>query len=890
MPKIEQELIDQVIEPGTERAHRAARAAISSVPVLGGAISNLHASHRAFLLRLMSGMLMINLFVVGFAGFLLIQSRQLHAERTANSTQNLARSLEQTITNVFDKTDVALLAVANEAERQLAMGRFDKVRLDAYISKQKAHIPELANMRVTNAKGAVAYGTGLPAGETVNVADRDYFISVRDTPQDALFLARPVFGRFTQTWVINLSRRVNYPNGTFAGVAFATIPIDYFTTLFSSFDLGTQGAITLCDREMAIIARHPEPKGAGSSIGIRLQSKELRHLMQLGRSAATYQTPGTIDNVERTLSFRTIPRYHLVVFVGRASRDYYSAWMGEASKTAGLVALFFLVTLAASWQIYRNWARENEALKELARHREHLAELVKERTSELEVKNEQLEEAQRIAHVGSWEVDHHTGRLHWSGEIYRIFGIVPSSREPRYQDFLDVVHPDDRHAVDTAFTESLRDPESVYNISFRALRPGGETRYMHAEGETSFNEAGNPLRTVGTAQDVTSLKLLEDQLLQAQKMESVGRLAGGVAHDFNNLLCVILGNVDLAMARVDGTQPLHKNLADIRSAAERSADLTRQLLTFARQQAVAPKVLDLNGKIEETLTLLRRLIGEDIDLAWLPGKGLWPIRLDPSQLDQLLTNLCVNARDAVPDVGKITIETKNSVFDEAYCTAHAGFVPGEFVLLAISDNGCGMDKNTMDRIFEPFFTTKELGKGTGLGLATVYGIVKQNNGFINVYSEPGNGTTFKIYLPRFESQHTIVDTAMAVAPPRGRGEAVLLVEDEPTLLESTGKMLEMQGYHVLSANTPEEAIRLAEEYTGMISLLMTDVVLPGMNGRKLSDKILLIRPTVKTLFMSGYTANVIAHHGVLDEGVHFLQKPFSLIDLAAKVGSVLEQA
>lgn len=395
MPKTERKLTDQVIEPGEK-------------------------AHRSFLLRLVSGMLVINLFVVGFAGFSLIQSRQLHAERTAISTQNLTRSLEQTITNVFDKADIALLAIADEAERQLATGRIDKARLDAYISEQKARIPELANIRAADAEGVVAYGTGLPAGETVNVADRDYFTSVRDAPQDALFLARPVFGRFTHTWVMNLSRRVNYPNGTFAGIVFGTIPIDFFTTLFSSFDLGAQGVITLGDREMAIIARHPEPKGAGSSIGMRLQSKELRHLMQLGRTAATYRAPSTIDNVERTFSFHTIPRYHLVVFVGRASRDAYSAWMGEVWNTAGIVALFFLVTLAASWQIYHNWARENEALKELTRHRKHLAELVKERTSELEVKNKQLEEAQRIAHVGSWEVDHHTGRLHWSGEIYRI--------------------------------------------------------------------------------------------------------------------------------------------------------------------------------------------------------------------------------------------------------------------------------------------------------------------------------------------------------------------------------------------------------------------------------------------------------------------------------------
>ena len=380
---------------------------------------------------------------------------------------------------------------------------------------------------------------------------------------------------------------------------------------------------------------------------------------------------------------------------------------------------------------------------------------------------------------------------------------------------------------------------------------------------------------------------LEEQLQQAQKMESIGRLAGGVAHDFNNMLGVILGHTELAMEQVDPAHPLFEDLSEVRKAAERSADLTRQLLAFARKQTVAPKVLDLNETVEGMLKMLRRLIGENIDLAWLPGPGLWPVKVDPSQIDQILANLCVNVRDAIAGVGKVTIETENMAFDEDYCREHAGFVPGEYVLLAVSDDGIGMDKETLSHIFEPFFTTKGVGEGTGLGLATVYGIVRQNNGFINVYSEPGKGTTFRIYLTRFaEGALPAQPKGPAEPDPRGH-ETILVVEDEPAILKMTLKMLERQGYIVLPAGSPGEAIRLAEQHTGEIHLLMTDVVMPEMNGRDLAKNLMSRHPGLKSLFMSGYTANAIAHHGVLDEGVQFIQKPFSIKDLAAKIREAL---
>ncbi len=380
---------------------------------------------------------------------------------------------------------------------------------------------------------------------------------------------------------------------------------------------------------------------------------------------------------------------------------------------------------------------------------------------------------------------------------------------------------------------------------------------------------------------------LESQLQQAQKMESVGRLAGGVAHDFNNMLSVILGHAELAIMKAGPSHPLSPHLEEIHNAAERSADLTRQLLAFARKQAVTPKVLKLNESVAGMLKMLQRLIGEDISLTWRPGTQLWPVKLDPSQIDQILANLCVNARDAIDNTGRITIETGNKSIDTGYCASNPEAVPGEYVWLTISDDGCGMDKETRNHIFEPFFTTKSVGEGTGLGLSTVYGIVKQNNGFVNVYSEPGQGTTFAVYLPRHTGTSGETATAAVAAPAQHGNETILLVEDEAAILNMATLMLENIGYSVLAASGPAEALRLAAEHSGRFQLLITDVIMPDMNGRDLAKNMLAAHPEVKCLYMSGYTANAIAHHGVLDEGLHFIQKPFTLPDLAAKVRETL---
>jgi PAS domain S-box-containing protein len=419
-------------------------------------------------------------------------------------------------------------------------------------------------------------------------------------------------------------------------------------------------------------------------------------------------------------------------------------------------------------------------------------------------------------------------------------------------------------------------------------RKDGEKRLLAWWCRSLIDEQGMVTGAISSAKDITEQVQQASRLQQALKMESVGRLAGGVAHDYNNMLSVIIGYTELALDKVDASDPICDDLEEIFSAAKRSAEITRQLLAFARKQPVCPKVIDINKVVENMLKMLQRLIGEEIDLVWLPEHPLWPVKIDPVQIEQVLTNLCVNARDAIAEVGSITIETHTANFDEAFCNSHTGFIPGEFIQLTVSDDGCGMDKATLDNIFEPFFTTKKLDQGTGLGLATIYGVVKQSNGFVNVYSEPGNGTTFKIYWPRHMGEAKRIREKTDTDIPMSRGETVLLVEDEAMIRKMSLRMLEKLGYKVLVAATPKEALHIAAQNTDQIQMLITDVVMPEMNGRKLADQLHALYPDIRIIFMSGYTANLITHRGVLDDGVNFIQKPFSARELGIKIRTILD--
>ncbi|MDZ7697699.1 MAG: PAS domain S-box protein [Deltaproteobacteria bacterium] len=517
----------------------------------------------------------------------------------------------------------------------------------------------------------------------------------------------------------------------------------------------------------------------------------------------------------------------------------------------------------------------------------------KDAIEELRVSEEKYRTILESMEEGYYEVDIAGNFTFFNDSLCRMFGYAQD--ELMGMNYRVYTAEENAEDVYKTFNRVFMTGIPAKGFDWEIIGKDGTRRSIEASVSPRRDAEGAVAGFSGLVRDITERKQAEEereklqaQLMQAQKMESVGRLAGGVAHDFNNKLTAILGYTELALGRLDPSDALHADLQKVLEAGNQSTNIVRQLLAFARKQTIAPKLMFLNDTVKQMLKMLRRLIGEDIDLAWEPGGNLWLVNMDPTQIDQILANLCVNAKDAIEGVGKVTIETQNVVLDEAYCGQHPGAVPGEYVMLAVSDNGTGMDKATLANVFEPFFTTKEVGKGTGLGLSTVYGIVQQNNGFINAYSEPGKGTSFKIYLPRHEGEAEGEAESVESEIPRGRGETVLIVEDDATVLQLSKQILERLGYTVLATESPVEAVEMVRKQTGEIHLLMTDVVMPKMSGKDLAGKIQNIRPDIKTLFMSGYTANAIAHQGVLDKGVQFLQKPFGTESLARKVREVLD--
>jgi PAS domain S-box-containing protein len=462
-------------------------------------------------------------------------------------------------------------------------------------------------------------------------------------------------------------------------------------------------------------------------------------------------------------------------------------------------------------------------------------------------------------------------------------------------------HPVWKFVVEEEMTRQVIMAKIAGDISFHETfertyrRKDGTTLPVLIEDRVIRDKKGGVTGIRSMIEDITerrraeeALKKSEEQLRQWQRVEAIGRLAGGVAHDFNNLLMTIKGCSELLLRELDVKNPRREEVEEIRKAAERATALTRQLLAFGRRQVLQPQVLDLNEVVANMDRMLQRLIGEDIQLLTVLDPELWPLKVDPGQIEQVIMNLAVNARDAMPGGGKLTIETANVVLDEDYARRHVSVKPGPCVMLAVTDNGCGMDQETQSHLFEPFFTTKKTGEGTGLGLSTVYGIVKQSGGNIWAYSEPRQGTTFKIYLPRVEEAiETYRPKVAPTASPRG-SETILLVEDEGAVRTIVSKILQNKGYTVLEAHHGPEALEICQVHEGPIHLMVTDVVMPHMSGRELAERLTILRPELRVLFMSGYPDNAIVHHGVLGAGTAFLQKPFTLNALEGKVRELLD--
>ena len=488
--------------------------------------------------------------------------------------------------------------------------------------------------------------------------------------------------------------------------------------------------------------------------------------------------------------------------------------------------------------------------------------------------------------MGVWDLDLATDRLMWSDTLAAAWGRTPEQAPTTTEEFLAMVHPDDREAIAEGFRNVLRDGTLLVN-ELRTDAPDGRTRWVAARAEVQRDADGKPMRVIGVGMDVSEHKLLEEKLRQAAKMEAIGQLAGGVAHDFNNLLTVIRGYAELLALGLPADGRQREDVDQIMAAADRATGLTRQLLAFSRKQVVQPMLVDLNRVVAGTAAMLRRLIGEHIDLVTITASEPANVLADPGELEQILMNLAVNARDAMPGGGRLSIETSHVTYDGVYTLGPFTVKPGRYVMLAVSDNGLGMDEKTKERIFEPFFTTKERGLGTGLGLATVYGIVKQCNGSVWVYSEPGLGSTFKVYLPHAAADSGADAAAVEPAPAPTGNETILLVEDEAAVRRLARVMLESAGYRVLVATTAQEAEELLEQH-GAIDLLLTDVIMPGTSGPTLHARLAAKQPGLRAMFMSGYTDDAVVAHG-LPAGVLFLQKPFTAGGLRTKVREALQR-
>jgi PAS domain S-box-containing protein len=1153
-----------------------------------------------FIIRLAVGVLLINLFVIALKGYSLHESRVQYEERAAVTTQNLSLVLEQNIGDAIGKIDVVLSATAEEIDKQIAGGGINALALNSFMSRQQSRLPELDGLRMADARGEVAYGTDMVRGAQKSVADREYFKRHRNDAKAGLILSSPLVSRVTGKWSLILARRVNNPNGSFAGLVYGVIPMEHFLKLFASIDVGRHGSITLRDADMGLVARHPKPVESGSAVGQKKVSQTFRDLFRTRPDSGTYKAVYPVDSVERTYTYRRISPYPLYINVGLAEIDYLAEWRGEARRMSLIAALFFAVSLVASWLVYRDWKRKRSTVQALARqelkfrtiadftydwefwiapdgafvhtspsceritghsaddfyadpalmtrivhpddlelwsdHRcdaiedrnrknlvfrivhadgairwiEHVCQPVVDesgtflgtRCSHRDITerkkdeeslcrinrtlrtltkcNETLVRAEKetdLLHAVCRVITEDGGyRLAWVGyaENDDNKSIRPMARagiEDGYLDALDITWSDSErgrgpsgtairtgmpclmkdimndprfslwrdqaaqrgyrsclaipmasaegvfgslniysseadafddeeqelmvrltndlvygitalrtrekqeqtaealresleqyrrlaaergqeHSLLRALLDSIpdliffKDAEGVYlgcNKAFEAFcgrrekeliahtdldlfpREVGEffremDRKMMSQRSARRNEEwvnypdgrrvlldtlktpfydqnADLLGLIGISRDITERiqaeeerKTLEVQLQQAQKMEAVGQLAGGIAHDFNNILTAIIGYSEVILLRMEKESPLRRHMEQVLISAERAAELTKGLLAFSRKQVLDTRPIDLGEVVHGLKKMLARIIPEDIEFRTTVAENKLTVMADKGQIEQVLMNLVTNAKDSMPKGGILSIDASPAFMDESFAHAHGFAESGRYVCISVSDTGHGMDSETQRKIFEPFFTTKEVGKGTGLGMAIIYGIIKQHNGYIKVYSEPENGTTFRIYLPLSTGEMEEVIKVRHAEPHVGGTETILLVEDDPTVRDLNRMILEEAGYTVIEAVDGQDALDKFLERPSAVDMLVTDVIMPKLDGKSLCREIEKIRPEMKVLFMSGYTKDIVIKRGILDDELNFLAKPVTSSDLLRKVRHILDRS
>jgi signal transduction histidine kinase/ActR/RegA family two-component response regulator len=730
----------------------------------------------------------------------------------------------------------------------------------------KAGMSYVGSLTVTDADGVIRHST-IPA--LIGQSRREEFLYVRlaTDPNAGIVADTPFRSLADERIIIPLGRRLSAADGSFQGIVVATLVPEAFRDFYKAVDVGSGGVIWVMHstglmflREPAEVDRSGHPKEASPLLRTAMQGNSI------GAVSESLETGGP----PYTSGWRALSEPPITLAVSLNLREALRVWRRDALLSIALTAVVALALAFASLQLIRQL--DLRAAAELS----------------LVQREQELVEAQRVAGLGTARFSPPDFATQLSPQLCSLLGLPPEFEETTLDALLECFIEPGRARLREAL-ESCLASGTPWQLELSATLADGAERILWSEGARLTGGNLGDAKILAVLQDVTLQRLAEERSSQSERLAAIGRLTGGVAHDFNNLLTVIIGHSDLLLTRIDQNSPTSRHVEEIVKAAERAGDLTRQLLAFSRKQILHPKVLELNAIVADVEKMLRRLIGEDIKLVLNLDRNLGRVRADPGQIEQVLMNLAVNSRDAMPQGGRLTIETRNVDLDESYARNHVTVQPGPYVMIAVSDTGYGMDKETQSHIFEPFFTTKEAGKGTGLGLATVYGIVKQSGGNIWVYSEQKRGTTFKIYLPRVGEPAEVGPTRRLAATVLHGSETILLVEDEATLRRLAREVLETCGYTVLEAANGNEALLLHSQHQGRIQLMVTDVVMPEMSGRELAERIATMDPELRVLYMSGYTDDAVVLHGVLAEAVDFIQKPFSPDALAEKVRVVLDK-
>ena len=842
---------------------------------------------KSALLRLVVTVLLLNLFVYALTAMVVYQSRVKYEQQAAASTLNLAHVLDHYISRELESINVALLSVRDAAEKQLAKGKLNPEEINNFISQQHSYLPHVQGIRISNATGDVLYGTGgITPGMTVNYSDRDYFIFHRDHPEGELFLSHPIFGPIAKRWVFYLSRRIDNPDGSFAGTVFAALSVDHFTSVFAQIDVGKRGSILLRDSRFALLARFPE---IPNTIGTKNVTETFAELIAKGHTQATFKASPAIDGTDRIVTYRKVAGYPLYLLVSRAVDEYLAEWRKELLTYISILAIFTVMTVASSCLLLVRWKREKQVEDELRRAKEDLEEKVAERTEELNQANERLmgelaliENLLQNSSVGIRVFDAESGQcvlVNQSAadiaggtfekllaqnfrmlESWKASGLLPLAE----QVLADGVPRTLEAVLSTSFG---KDVPVIYQLS----------RFSVPDGRINLLVIGRDISEQKRLSEEN--KRIEEQMLHSQKLESMGILAGGIAHDFNNILTAIIGNAELAGMNLSPESPALENLQRIEKAAVRASELAKQMLAYSGKGKFVIQTIDPNRLVEEMLHMLQVSISKKAVLRLNLHRPLPAIEGDATQLRQVMMNLVINASEAIGErSGVIAITTGCLECDGNYLKdvwIDEKLTDGLYVFIEVADTGCGMDRDTMSKIFDPFFTTKFTGRG--LGMAAVLGIIRGHRGTIKIYSEPGKGSSFKILLPASGKQEEIFNGCADHEPWKGSG-TVLLVDDEETIRALGSQMLSELGFNVVTAEDGRKAIELFVQRPE-IDLVILDLTMPHMDGEQAFREMRQIRPNIKVIISSGYNEQEVTQKFVGKGLAGFVQKPYKMSTL-----------